>query len=126
MTFEMYSLWKGRLSVHESLTRRVRAYARVETPTDWRTPLRREGRCQSKPWLAVEMTGESEPIVALGKFDAMHLGHRALAIGASRLGHPWLISFHGMAEVMGCVHSHPNERTAIQMGSESIAIGGRP
>ena len=41
-------------------------------------------------------------MVALGKFDSMHIGHRALAQAATALGgHPWLISFSGMAEVLG-------------------------
>lgn len=42
------------------------------------------------------------PIVALGKFDALHKGHRALAAAAAELGGaPWLVSFSGMAEVLG-------------------------
>lgn len=45
--------------------------------------------------------GEEAAVVALGKFDAMHVGHRALASTAAQMGHPWLISFSGMAEVMG-------------------------
>ncbi|KAJ6838711.1 FAD synthetase, chloroplastic-like [Iris pallida] len=40
-------------------------------------------------------------IVALGKFDALHLGHRELAIQASKIGIPFLLSFVGMAEVLG-------------------------
>lgn len=40
-------------------------------------------------------------IVALGKFDALHVGHRELAIQASRIGTPYLLSFVGMAEVFG-------------------------
>ncbi|WJZ97514.1 hypothetical protein VitviT2T_016114 [Vitis vinifera] len=40
-------------------------------------------------------------IVALGKFDALHIGHRELAIQASRVGAPFLLSFVGMAEVLG-------------------------
>ena len=42
------------------------------------------------------------PIVALGKFDALHRGHRALAAAAAGLGGaPWMVSFSGMAEVLG-------------------------
>jgi hypothetical protein len=42
------------------------------------------------------------PVVALGKFDALHRGHRALAAAAARLGgSPLLLSFSGMAEVLG-------------------------
>ncbi|KAK9162197.1 hypothetical protein Syun_003099 [Stephania yunnanensis] len=40
-------------------------------------------------------------IVALGKFDALHIGHRELAIQASKIGTPHLLSFVGMAEVLG-------------------------
>lgn len=40
-------------------------------------------------------------IVALGKFDALHIGHRELAIQASEAGAPFLLSFVGMAEVFG-------------------------
>ncbi|CAI9094384.1 OLC1v1030109C1 [Oldenlandia corymbosa var. corymbosa] len=40
-------------------------------------------------------------IVALGKFDALHVGHRELAIQASKVGIPFLLSFVGMAEVLG-------------------------
>lgn len=49
--------------------------------------------------------GEAPPvIVALGKFDAMHKGHRALAVAAAEMGgQPWLLSFSGMSEV-GAVH----------------------
>lgn len=42
------------------------------------------------------------PIVALGKFDALHKGHRALAAAAAALGGaPWMVSFSGIAEVLG-------------------------
>lgn len=40
-------------------------------------------------------------IVALGKFDALHIGHRELAIQAAKVGAPFLLSFVGMAEVLG-------------------------
>ncbi|CAL5430156.1 unnamed protein product [Camellia sinensis] len=40
-------------------------------------------------------------IVALGKFDALHIGHRELAIQAAKIGVPFLLSFVGMAEVLG-------------------------
>lgn len=40
-------------------------------------------------------------IVALGKFDALHIGHRELAIQAAKVGRPFLLSFVGMAEVLG-------------------------
>ncbi|KAL0915882.1 hypothetical protein M5K25_013347 [Dendrobium thyrsiflorum] len=40
-------------------------------------------------------------IVALGKFDALHLGHRELVIQASKVGIPFLLSFAGIAEILG-------------------------
>jgi riboflavin kinase / FMN adenylyltransferase len=40
-------------------------------------------------------------IACLGKFDALHLGHRALAVEAARWGTPVLVGFDGMAEVLG-------------------------
>ncbi|XP_038992507.1 FAD synthetase 1, chloroplastic-like [Hibiscus syriacus] len=40
-------------------------------------------------------------IVALGKFNALHIGHKELAIQASKVGIPYLLSFVGMAEVLG-------------------------
>lgn len=39
--------------------------------------------------------------MALGKFDALHIGHRELAIQAAKIGVPYLMSFVGMAEVLG-------------------------
>ncbi|CAN6441020.1 unnamed protein product [Victoria cruziana] len=46
-------------------------------------------------------------IVALGKFEALHVGHRELAIQASKAGTPFLLSFIGMAEVLGWAHKAP-------------------
>ena len=41
------------------------------------------------------------PAIALGKFDAMHLGHRALAQRAVEVaGSACLLSFTGMAEIL--------------------------
>jgi hypothetical protein len=45
-------------------------------------------------------------VVALGKFDALHIGHRELAIQASRAGPPFLLSFVGMAKVFGWEHRY--------------------
>ncbi|KNA14617.1 hypothetical protein SOVF_105810 isoform C [Spinacia oleracea] len=46
-------------------------------------------------------------IVALGKFDALHIGHRELVIQASKVGAPFLLSFVGMAEVLGWAPRSP-------------------
>uniref|UniRef100_A0A803MNU9 FAD synthase n=1 Tax=Chenopodium quinoa TaxID=63459 RepID=A0A803MNU9_CHEQI len=46
-------------------------------------------------------------IVALGKFDALHIGHRELVIQASKAGAPFLLSFAGMAEVLGWAPRSP-------------------
>ncbi|KAG9451048.1 hypothetical protein H6P81_011013 [Aristolochia fimbriata] len=46
-------------------------------------------------------------VVALGKFEALHIGHRELAIQASKAGSPFLLSFVGMAEVLGWEQRSP-------------------
>lgn len=61
--------------------------------------------CSRQDWnkpLAVA-AGVAEPVcVALGKFDAMHQGHRLLAQQAASSGSsPFLLSFSGMAEILG-------------------------
>jgi len=38
---------------------------------------------------------------AIGKFDALHLGHRALVEHARGCGEPTLVTFSGMAEILG-------------------------
>jgi FAD synthase len=46
----------------------------------------------------------TSPTVALGKFDALHRGHQKLIVTAANLitsSTPYLISFDGMAEVLG-------------------------
>ncbi|KAK9916307.1 hypothetical protein WJX75_001070 [Coccomyxa subellipsoidea] len=60
--------------------------------------------CSNEDWKSELPRHESSQgaAVALGKFDAMHTGHRELAAEATKLGgHPWLLSFSGMAEVLG-------------------------
>jgi hypothetical protein len=45
--------------------------------------------------------------VALGKFDAMHVGHRWLAEEATRLGgYPCMLSFSGLAQVRQNMPEH--------------------
>lgn len=63
--------------------------AYVELKGDWRRPI-----CSP-------LTGTGHSVcVALGKFDAMHIGHRLLVEEAARMGgYPCLLSFWGMAEV---------------------------
>ncbi|CAA7027010.1 unnamed protein product [Microthlaspi erraticum] len=57
---------------------------------------------EDDPEIAVEgLSPVAGGIVALGKFDALHIGHRELTIQASRIGTPYLLSFVGMAEVLG-------------------------
>ncbi|WVY93392.1 hypothetical protein V8G54_032480 [Vigna mungo] len=51
-------------------------------------------------------------VVALGKFDALHIGHRELAIQASKAGPPFLLSFVGMDKVLGhCLNPENNLST---------------
>jgi FAD synthase len=48
------------------------------------------------------------PVLALGKFDALHKGHQALAAAALQLGGtPVLLSFSGMAAVLGWAPRKP-------------------
>ena len=71
---------------HPSATSSLHLNSITSSETDWQHPLSSEGKV----------------VAALGKFDAMHLGHRALAIRASQMdGQPCLLSFSGMAEVLG-------------------------
>ena len=57
--------------------------------SNWNKPLPADGRNKSVS-------------VALGKFDGMHQGHRLLAQQAASCGAtPYLLSFSGMAEVLG-------------------------
>jgi FAD synthase len=66
----------------------------------------------------------------LGKFDGLHRGHCALAAAASRLGGaPWLVSFSGMAEVLGWPARLPLVAPADRrrvLASWAPACGGRP
>ena len=68
------------------------AVQQIERPEAWRAPL-----------LGHTRDGAQLPaIAALGKFDALHRGHRALAVRAAAMGgQPWLITFSGMADVLG-------------------------
>eukprot|EP00166_Cyanidium_caldarium_P000563 ctg_1223.g394 len=48
-----------------------------------------------------QAASSSERIIVPGKFDALHLGHRALVLRAAERGRPVLLSFSGMAEALG-------------------------
>mmetsp|Transcript_17470 Transcript_17470/g.31201 ORF Transcript_17470/g.31201 Transcript_17470/m.31201 type:complete len:393 (-) Transcript_17470:181-1359(-) len=71
-------------------------YVWQSTDEDWNAPF-------------VESDGVGgRVVVALGKFDAMHRGHRALALAAAEMdGQPWLLSFSGMSEVLGWAPRKP-------------------
>ncbi|KAL8100605.1 hypothetical protein AgCh_032751 [Apium graveolens] len=60
-----------------------------------------DGEPPSERLSAVQFHIRTGGIVALGKFEALHIGHRELAIQAARVGIPFLLSFVGMAEVLG-------------------------
>jgi len=50
-----------------------------------------------------EQPGGAGVVLALGKFDALHRGHRELALRASATAAaPYLLSFTGMAAELGC------------------------
>lgn len=67
-------------------------------------------------------------MVALGKFDAMHRGHAELAARAARMGSPYLMSFGGMAEVLGWAPKlpvvAPSDRARV-LASWSDACDGK-
>ena len=66
---------------------------------------------------------EHPAIAALGKFDALHRGHRALAAHAAAMGgQPWLITFSGMAEVLGMSFITLNIES-YNPGAPSMALG---
>lgn len=66
--------------------------------SDLKVTSQREDDCKSPSEQLSYVTGG---IVALGKFDALHVGHRELAVQAAKAGAPFLLSFIGMAEVLG-------------------------
>jgi riboflavin kinase/FMN adenylyltransferase len=59
----------------------------------------------------------ARPALCIGKFDALHRGHRALAEAARTLGPPRLLRFTGMAEALGWTPRLPlvaeSERAAV-------------
>ena len=76
----------SRTARHKTLAAPAESSAAIAS---WRTPLE-----------STDLLGP--PIVALGKFDALHRGHQKLAITAAHLGGtPYLISFDNMADVLG-------------------------
>ncbi|HYE08007.1 MAG TPA: riboflavin kinase [Planctomycetota bacterium] len=64
--------------------------------------------------------------IAIGKFDALHLGHRALAERAAALGAPTLLGFAGMAGVLGWPARQPlvaaSDRARV-LGAWSARLG---
>lgn len=65
---------------------------------NWRSPL---GSLQHTAASSAD-SSRTAAVVALGKFDALHRGHRLLAEQAASMeGAPWLISFSGMAQELG-------------------------
>ena len=71
------------------------------------------------------------PVVALGKFDALHRGHQKLAIKAVHLGGtPYLISFTGMADILGWEPRlplvAPVERTRVLQLWKDVCLGAVP
>jgi FAD synthase len=72
---------------------------------DWRRPLVSNAELDKLLKLDPSIHGVA---VALGKFDAMHIGHASLAKRARDMGAlPCLLSFHGIATVLGLPHRQP-------------------
>ncbi|KAK6160535.1 hypothetical protein DH2020_003916 [Rehmannia glutinosa] len=61
-------------------------------------------------------------IVALGKFDALHIGHRELAIQAAKIGVPFLLSFVGMAEILGWEPSFFLVKACLAQGFKALRL----
>ena len=57
--------------------------------------------------------------IAIGKFDALHRGHFALVERATRLGKPHLLTFSGMAEVLGW----PQRQPLVAPGDRARVLG---
>ena len=113
---------------------------------DWRSPLASSSAETSTSTSSGSSSSDSLPIVALGKFDAMHRGHRSLAAAAAQMKllggkesssssssssspvlQPWLLSFSGMAQVLGWEPRRPLvapcDRARV-LGSWAPACGG--
>jgi hypothetical protein len=85
MNLRLYSDVRLRLMTRRCCPRLVSSSAATSHNINWQHPL-----------------STSKVVVALGKFDAMHIGHKALAIRAAKMeGQPCLLSFSGMADVLG-------------------------
>ena len=78
-------------------------------PTDFPAPCEVLTHDWRKPLIPHDqLRGRQGAAVALGKFDAMHAGHRALAEAAAAMGgYPCLLSFWGMAEVLNLTPRQP-------------------
>lgn len=71
------------------------------------------------------------PVVALGKFDALHRGHQQLAIKAVHLGGtPYLVSFVGMADILGWEPRlplvAPMDRSRVLASWKAACLGAIP
>ena len=63
-------------------------------------------------------------VLALGKFNALHLGHRRLVDAAAQLGKPFLLHLEGMAETLGWEPRAPLlDQTTRQEVLQSWCVG---
>jgi FAD synthase len=84
------------VSAAGALTQRVSGSAWTCRPATRRPPQkRRNTRC----W--VLCNAQQRRIIVPGKFDALHIGHRELVLRAASYGKPVILTFSGMAEVLG-------------------------
>ena len=99
---------------HEIITSFMRPSPPLLFDSAWAGTLGRAGRRPGGGCVAARATrggralhvrnraaSSSERIIVPGKFDALHLGHRALLLRAAERGRPVLLSFSGMAEALG-------------------------
>ncbi|XP_024377060.1 FAD synthetase 2, chloroplastic [Physcomitrium patens] len=90
-------LWWWNVRIHQAPTLNLQNCATPELSNSrrvWTSGEQQKG-------LQLEAKALAGGVVALGKFDALHVGHRALAEHAAEIGAPFLVSFAGMAEVLG-------------------------
>ncbi|KAK4841806.1 hypothetical protein QYF36_010771 [Acer negundo] len=89
---------------NQRLQQRLVSFSTIRSKSPAQMPIRSccSSRLEDDRELPAEgLSSVAGGIVALGKFDALHIGHRELASQASKVGAPYLLSFVGMAEVFG-------------------------
>lgn len=95
------SLFLSVLNDVASKTERTLSKPPLRVPPSPRSATNPHSPPRAAPHHRTNTADGSKTVVALGKFDAMHRGHAQLATRAAQMGSPYLMSFGGMAEVLG-------------------------